>query len=178
MVPSFLIAGNIGLYAERLAVSLGFVTFLAGVVTFTSCRSFISLLNRTGHRGLTENKVFRGFYRYHAYYWWTFITILVIHALSSLMHTGVIPTAGDPDALQHWRILWSSVAVFAFFLVQFVSCRSFADLVDLMTQKPPLTWRLYRGFYRLHSYYWWVFLAAVIGHITISSLHTHFWPGW
>jgi len=178
MAPSFQIAGDIGLYAERLAVSLGFVTFLAGVATFTSCRSFVSLLNRTGHRGLVENKAFRGFYKYHSYYWWAFSTVLVVHMLASVMHTGIIPVPGDPDAQAHLRTLWSALAVFVLFGVQFVSCRTFTGLVDLVSQKPPLTWRIYRGFYRYHSYYWWAFLAAVIGHITFSSLHTHFWPGW
>ncbi len=178
MDPSFQIASGVGLYAERLAVSLGFATFLAGVATFTSCRSFVSLLNRRGHQGFTESKGFRTFYKYHSYYWWSFEIILVVHILASLMHTGLVPSPGDPDASQHLHVIESAGAVFVLVVVQFVSCRTFAGLVDLVTQKPPLTWRLYRGFYKYHSYYWILFAVVLIGHITLSSLHTHFWPGW
>jgi hypothetical protein len=172
------IAVSLGIYNERIAVSLGFAALAAGIATFASCRSFVSLLERSGRSSLIENRAYRSFYKYHAYYWWSFIIILLVHIMSSFMHTDLIPNAADPDALAHWLILWPAAGSFVFLLVQLTSCRSFAGLVDFFTGKPLLRWRVYYNFYRFHSYYWWLFVAAVVGHITFAAIHTSFWPGW
>ena len=172
------IAGGLGIYYERIAVALGFATLVAAIATFASCRTFTGLVGRYARADLLQNSAYRSFYKYHAYYWWAFIVILAVHVLSSVMHTDLLPTAGDPDFAQHWFIVGFAFGSVASFVMQFGSCRSVAGLIDLFTGKPPLSWRIYKGFYRFHAYYWWIFLAAVGGHVIAAAVHTHFWPGW
>jgi cytochrome b561 len=170
------IAGDLGIYYERIAVSLGFVTLVAALATFASCRSFITLISRYTRKSLLENKAYQSFYKYHTYYWWSFLLILIVHMLSASIHTDLLPAADDPDALQHWLILGFAFGTLVSISVQFSSCRSFAGLINFFTQKSLLRFRAYNSFYKFHAYYWWIFLAAVAGHVIAAAIHTHIWP--
>ena len=145
------IAGGLGIYYERIAVTLGFATLLAIVATFVSCRSFISLIGRYAHMNLMENTLYKSFYRYHAYYWWLFLIVLVIHIMSATIHTELLPGHDDPDALEHWMIIGFALSTLAVISIQFFSCRSFASLAGLFTRKNPVKFRLYSIFYKFHS---------------------------
>ena len=35
---------------------------------------------------------------------------------------------------------------------------------------------IYKAFYELHAYYWWIFLVAVGGHFIAAAVHTNVWP--
>lgn len=170
------ISSGVGLYGERLAVALGFVTLASALVTFISCRSCLSFLGRFGMKNPMDMKWYRLFYRYHGYYWWVFLFVLLLHFMTALMHTA-IPTAGDPDAQIHWLIL--SFALSSLVLVGAVlsSCRSLVGLLGLFTEKGPLSSRAYQSFYRYHSYYWLILVLAVAGHVVSAYVHTGIWPG-
>ena len=134
MSQPFQIVGDLGLYYERIAVSLGFATLIAGLATFASCRSLVSLVTRYAHASLLENRAYRSFYKYHAYYWWSLLIIMAIHLASAAMHTGLLPAAGDPDALAHWLILGFAFGSLPSSSIEFASCRSFASLIDFFSQ--------------------------------------------
>jgi cytochrome b561 len=172
----FQIGVDLGVYYEQIAVSLGFATLLAALATFFSCRTFITLASRLTRTSLLENKAFQSFYKYHGYYWWLFLTILVVHAMSASIHTELLPKADDPDALAHWIIIGFAFGTLVALSVQFASCRSCASLIDFFSQQSPLKSRVYKVFYKFHAYYWWIFLAAVAGHVIAASVHTHIWP--
>ena len=176
MGQSYQIAVDLGIYYERIAVVLGFVTLVAALATFASCRSFINLISRYTRKNLLENRAYQSFYKYHTYYWWSLFVILIIHMMSAGIHTYLLPAPDDPDALAHWLILGFAFAILATISIQFASCRSFASLVEFITQSNPVKFRVYKGFYRFHAYYWWLFLSAVAGHIIASSIHTRIWP--
>lgn len=176
MTVSFQVAGDLGIYYERIAVTLGFVTLIASIATFASCRSFISLMSRFTHNSLLENRAYKSFYKYHSYYWWSFLIILVIHVMSATIHTELLPGPDAPDALEHWFILGFAFGTLVSISVQFSSCRSFVSLVNFFTQNNPGKFRAYNGFYRFHAYYWWIFLSVVAGHIIAAAVHTNFWP--
>ncbi len=169
-------SGNLTLYAEQLAVSLGFATLASFLAMFASCRTVVAFFNRRSSVRPLENRFYRSFYRYHTLYWWVFAAILIVHGMGGLVHTKLVPTPADPEAFQHWLILGFALGSFLSVGIQFGSCRSFVGLVDLSTQKDPLRFPAYRGFYRAHSFLWLLVLAAAGGHIVISSVHTHVWP--
>jgi cytochrome b561 len=176
MPTPFQITVDLGIYYERIAVSLGFVTLVTGLATFASCRNFITLISRYTNKNILENKAYQSFYKYHGYYWWTFLVVLVVHMMSSAMHTNLLPGTDDPDAVEHWWILGFALGILVSLFIQAFSCRSFVSLIDFFSQKSPLKFRLYKGFYKFHAYYWWLVFVSVAGHIIASSIHTHIWP--
>jgi hypothetical protein len=87
----FQMVGDLGIYYERIAVSLGFTTLVAGLATFTSCRSFTSLVDFFTQKSPIQYKLFKRFYRFHAYYWWIFLLAVAGHITASSIHTDVWP---------------------------------------------------------------------------------------
>jgi hypothetical protein len=170
------ISGSIGLNEERLAVALGFVTLASALATFASCRSCLSFLGRLGLKSPMEMRWYRLFYRYHGYYWWIFLFALVLHILTTVMHTA-IPTPGDPDAPIHWVILSFALGSLVMVGVVFFSCRSLVGFVNLFTEKGPLSGARFRSFYRYHSYYWLALILVVAGHFAGAYVHVGIWPG-
>jgi hypothetical protein len=163
-----------GLYGEKLAVALGFLTLVSAIVTFTSCRSFLRLFKFLHLPDPMDVKIFRPFYKYHAYYW-VFLLALFLHLVTALIHVE-LPTPGDPDALIHWVILGFAFGALVSLVMVLVSCRSFTGLIGFFLGKNPLTINYYSGFYRYHSLYWWLFVIAVVGHLSASYVHIGFWP--
>ena len=167
--------GNAGLYGEKLAVALGFLTLVSAIATFTSCRSFIGLFRFLHLHDPLNVKYFQPFYKYHTYYWWLLLLALFLHFTTALIHVE-LPTPGDPDALIHWIILGFAIAATVFLVIVLISCRSFANLLGFFLGKNSLTINSYQGFYRYHSFYWWLFIIAIIGHFSASYAHIGFWP--
>lgn len=171
----FQISSDVGIYGERLAVALGFVTLASALATFASCRSCLSILSRFGLKNPTEIRWYRLFYRYHGYYWWIFLFALVLHLITALMHTA-IPTAGDPDVQIHWIILSFAFSSLALVGAVLSSCRSLVGLLSLFTEKGPLSSNRYKSFYRYHSHYWMLLVLSVAVHVTGAGIHTGIWP--
>jgi hypothetical protein len=165
-----------GLYGERLAVALGFVTLAFALATFASCRSCLSLLGRLHVKNPMETRPYRTFYKYHGYYWSIFLLTLILHLISAVMHTA-IPTADDPDAQIHWVILGFAFGSLVSTGVVLSSCRSLVNLLNLFAEKGPLSNLRYQLFYQYHSYYWVLLILAIAGHVASAYLHTGIWPG-
>ncbi len=164
-----------GLFEERFAVAIGFATLAAALATFASCRSCLSFLGRLGIKGLTESRWYRGFYRYHGYYWAAFLLTLPVHLILAVIHTG-LPMAGDADAPIHWAILSLGLGSVVSTGVVFSSCRSLVGMIRMLTNKGPLTNPTFKAFYGLHNYFWLALLVAVGGHFASANTHIGFWP--
>ena len=173
------ISGTAAVYNERLAISLGLATLLLALAIVFSCQSFVSLLNRFVPDNFTRTKGYQSFYKFHAYFWWAFGVVFVMHLLTALMHTGLsTSTAGDPDAYLHLYSIWSGLGGFIVIrAVVFSSCRSPAGFLNSFRDSPLSTNRVYRAFYRYHAYYWLVFLAVVAAHFAFGYIHSGIWPG-
>jgi hypothetical protein len=163
------------LYNERLAIVLGLITLVAGIGVFASCRTCISLLTRFGIAKPLESPFFRRLYSWHPYFWWAFWMGLILHISTALFHTG-FPVNGDPDASIHWWILGLGLGSLLLVPGTLLSCRVIASAVEFFTQKNPISWGLYRGFYRLHSYYWLPLALVVFAHFIVAGNHVNFWP--
>ena len=170
------VASGVGLYAERLAVALGFVTLFGAVATFGTCRSCLSFLGHFGLKNLTEKRWYRPIYKYHGYYWWVFLFGLTLHFLTTIMHTA-IPQAGDPDAPIHWIILSFAIISLPLLGTVLASCRSLVGMLNLFMEKGPLNNYRFREFYRYHAYFWLLLVLAVAGHIGSAYVHVGIWPG-
>lgn len=166
---------GVALYGERLAVALGFATLVSAIVTFISCRSCLSFLSRLGLKNFTETKWYRVFFKYHGYAWPVFLFFLTLHLLTALMHTA-IPTAGDPDAAIHWIILSFASGSFFFVGAVLFSCRSLVNTINLFTGKNLVSNKIYLPFYRYHSFYWIILIAAIVGHFIAAYVHVGLWP--
>ncbi len=172
MLP--LVSGNISLYGERLAVVLGFVTLAFGLMVALSCRSFPPLAARAGLKSLPASRAYQVFFRYHAYYWWFFGFLLVLHALTGLMHAA--PLAGDPDAGIHWVVLGFALGTAAGAGVVYSSCRSFVSLVAVFSGRNLFN-PFYSAFFRRHGYFWLAAVLLFAGHFASAYSHIGFWPG-
>jgi len=164
-----------GVYEERAAIALGIITLIAALLTVTTCRSFLNLLNRLGISRPLDLKPYRSLFNLHSYYWWVVLGGLVTHITLAIYHTG-LPVAGDPDAPLHWAILSLGLASFSAIVVTLSSCRVILTLSSSMHRKSPLSHGSYRSFFKVHSYVWWAFTFIVAGHFTIAYVHAGIWP--
>ena len=169
-----MITGDLGLYGERLAVVLGFITLALFTGMAVTCRSFIPFSNKIGLGSITRSKVYRSLFRFHSFFWFGFGVILFLHGLTGFMHTE-IPQAGDPDAPVHLAILVFATGLFLSVGLTFSNCRAFSGMLRFFRGGDILT-GIYGRFYRLHSYFWVLLLVALAGHLTASYLHIGFWP--
>jgi hypothetical protein len=164
-----------GIFGERVAVILGFMTLFMALTIFVSCRSCLSFLRIFRINNFLNSKGYQVFNRYHNYYWWIFGYFLVIHVWMAVVHTG-FPAADDPDASIHWVILWSGIGSLALSGVVLSSCRSFVYMLTFFRGSSPLGNWLFRESYKFHSYYWLAFLLAVAGHFAADYYHVGLWP--
>ena len=162
-------------YSERTAIILGFVTLALALAAFASCRTFVSLLTRLGVKNPTRSQAYRGFNRYHLYYWWFFGVAFLAHVMMATFHTG-LPEAGDPDAGVHWAILILGLASGISSVAVFASCRILPRLLAPTVPKLSLTNKPYRSFFGYHSYYWLALVLLVAAHFLTVYLHTGAWP--
>jgi len=160
---------------ERASVTLGFLTLAAALSTFASCRSCISFLKWFRIQNPLSNKAYRAFYQFHSYYWWAFVSLLVIHLSLAIAHTG-IPKAGDPDAPVHWYILSFGFgsALFTFFTLS--SCRISNDFISGLFKNENQLQAGYKKFKGYHAYLWLIFLLVFAVHFFFAHQHVGFWP--
>jgi hypothetical protein len=165
---------NVVVYNERLAIILGFITLAFTLAALFSCRSFLSFLNRMGVKDPLGNSFYRVFFKYHSFYWWGLVFALALHLLVGVMHIRYNDPA-DPDAYLHPYIFLTGGLAFIVTLAAYLSCRSFASLLNLVTGKSPLSGRVYTIAYSFHYYYWIILIMIVIAHFTLIYLHTGVW---
>jgi hypothetical protein len=169
------VSTGVALYAERLTVALGFVTFFFALASFASCRSCLSLLGYLGVKSPVDKKWFQSFYNLHGYYWYGFLLLLLFHLMSSVMHTA-LPSLSDPDGAIHLIILSFGLVSFLFVGAVLLSCRSLVNLLNLFTEKGPMSSRGFRSYYRYHNLFWGILFLTVAGHIVSGYVHVGFWP--
>lgn len=164
------------IYNERLAIILGLVTLVLGLVVFFSCRTCVSWLSRLGVKNLMKARGYSMFYQYHLYYWWAFGVSVVAHFMISIIHTG-LPQADYPDANIHWITLGLGLFSFITALVLFSSCRILPRLAAMIKPKSLFNNTMYKVLFRYHPHYWWILALLVVAHFTVSYNHTGIWPG-
>jgi hypothetical protein len=161
---------------ERAAIVLGLITLVLSLMVFASCRSCVSWLGRIGLTNLVQNRIYRTFYRYHAYYWWLLGISLLSHLMMAVIHTGW-PQADDPDAGLQWASLAVGFVNLGLVLTLFSSCRISPRLIEMAKPDLSVANRGFRRFFQHHSYYWGILLLVVAGHIAAGYLHAGIWPG-
>jgi hypothetical protein len=167
-------SGDLGLYGERLAVVLGFVTLALFIAMGLTCRSFVSLAGKLKLAGFTRSKFYQSFFKYHSFFWYGFFVILFLHVITGFMHTE-FPKAGDPDAVIHLTILVFAGSVLVGVGLTFSNCRTFANLLKVFKGNELLSGK-YGFYYRVHAYFWIILLLALAGHLAASYAHIGFWP--
>lgn len=161
---------------ERMAIALGLLTLTMALTTLTSSRSFVSLGKRLGWN-FAGNRVYKSFYRYHAYYWEAFAIILFIHVSMGLLHIVLNTFVDDPDAYLHRYVLAAGLVGLLGVGSIVTSCRSLLGFWGLVFLKNPLSLNKFQAYYKLHSYFWAIFLATVIVHFWFGYLHAGgLWP--
>lgn len=56
-------------------------------------------------------------------------------------------------------------------IVIIVSCRSWLGLFKFLHLPNPMNTKAFQSFYKYHAYYWWLFVVAVILHLTTGVTH-------
>jgi len=169
-----MITGDLGLYGERLAVVLGFVTLALFAGMALTCRSCVSFFGKIGLGRLTQWRPYQVLFRFHALFWYGFFVVLFLHALIGFMHTE-FPQAGDPDAPLHAWILIFAGSLLIFIGLTFLNCRVFMGFLRIFRGDDVLK-GFYGPFYRFHSYFWILLLVVLVGHLTASYIHIGVWP--
>jgi hypothetical protein len=59
----------------------------------------------------------------------------------------------------------------AFLLATLFSCRSFLSFLNRLSVKNPTENRVYRSFYKYHSFYWWGLVFSLILHLIVGVMH-------
>ncbi len=172
----FQAAGINGIFTERIAIILGLTTVALVLMTFTSCRTCVSILNRIGLHKLTANRIYQTFYRYHGYYWWLLGISLLSHLMMAVIHTG-LPQANDSDAGLHWAILGIGLVNVGLAGALFSSCRISLKLLTITRTGLSLKNQNYRRFFQRHGLYWGILILVIAGHFTLGYLHAGLWPG-
>jgi hypothetical protein len=175
MAQILAVSGYIGIYNERLAIVLGFITLLFALATFVSCRSCVTLMGRLGWKNPTGSRIYRNFYRFHSYFWWGFLYALAFHLLSGLSHTG-LPSAADPDSYLHVPIIWLGIGGLVVSMVIYFSCRAIVGILNLFRNRTVLTIKRYLFFYNYHAFYWIIFFLLIGAHFIVSYIHAGVWP--
>jgi len=169
------IPADTALYGEKLSIVLGFITAIAALATFTTCRNFIALVMKFGFMNPLQVRWYNKFYQSHGYYWPILWITLVLHIITALMHSKW-PQAGAPDSVEHLNIFIAGLVSFVAMIVLGLSCRAFGVFVNTFTGQIPLEIRLFAEFYRHHGLYWFIFLTTFTVHFVFAYLHVGFWP--
>ena len=72
--------------SHLLLNTLGILAAANALLLFFSCR-FVPMMGETFQVKIMQNRLFKVIYKYHAYYWWTFWLILLLHIMTAIAHT-------------------------------------------------------------------------------------------
>jgi hypothetical protein len=157
-------------YVHWLIMGLGIGVLVSAVAVLFSCRSFAGMLHLLSPGTSWRDRCYRGFFRYHAYYWAAFGLVLVLHLMVTVVHVGT-PVSGEVVHLAHVVVYTTAITNVAMVLVVLTSCRTVNWIVSAVTGRSRLGTTLYRGFYRFHGVYWWLLVFSVGGHIVSGIIH-------
>jgi len=161
---------------ERVAITLGLITLILALLAFSSSRSFASLFRHAG-MNLLDNRIYKGYYRYHAIFWSIFAFMLFIHISMGSIHIVLNSFTNDPDAYLHRYVLAAGLTGLLLVGAIVTSCRSLLGFLSILYLKNPLSIAQFQRYYKLHSYFWLMFLVPIIIHYWFSYLHAGgFWP--
>lgn len=79
-------AGKPYLLAHQLVFYTAIINFLLVLVLFTSCKSFLSLVNIFSSKNPLSTGGFRRFYRFHSIFWWMLAISFVLHITAGIIH--------------------------------------------------------------------------------------------
>ncbi len=169
-----MLTGDVGLYGERLAVLLGYLTFGLFVGMGLTCRNFVSLMARFGLETVTASAPYQAVFRLHPYFWYGLVLVLPMHMFVGILHTE-LPVAGDPDELIHWLILIFGGSTLLSVALVFSNCRSCASVLKWF-RSGNIFAGVYGRYYQFHAWFWIILLLALAGHLAASYAHVGFWP--
>ncbi len=79
---------------------------------------------------------------------------------------------GTPlDLNIHWTILILGIGILLSGIAVISTCRSVAGVFHLLKPGNSLKTRLYRAYFRFHSYYWVAFVMFLLLHLMVTIVH-------
>lgn len=71
---------------HQLVFYTAIVNFLLIIVVFTSCKSFLSLVNIFNSKNPLSIGGFKRFYRFHSVFWWLLGVSFIVHITAGIIH--------------------------------------------------------------------------------------------
>jgi cytochrome b561 len=161
---------SLDIYVHWLILALGIGILISGIAVITTCRSVAGFFRLLRERDSLKTRVYRGYSRFHSYYWVAFLLFLVLHLMVTIVHVG-LPLPGEPYFLAHQVVFYSAITNFLLVLVVFTSCKSFLSFVSLFTPRNLLSGNIFKLFYRFHSLFWWMLAVSFVVHIAAGIVH-------
>jgi hypothetical protein len=79
---------------------------------------------------------------------------------------------GTPqDIYVHWLILVLGIGILVSGIAVITTCRNIAGFFHLLQGKDSFKTRLYKAYFKLHSYYWVVFFLLLVFHLMVTIVH-------
>jgi hypothetical protein len=75
------------------------------------------------------------------------------------------------DIYVHWLILALGIGILVFGIAVITTCRSVASFFHLLQDNNTLGAKIYRIYFRFHSYYWVAFAMVLIFHLMVTIVH-------
>ena len=158
-------------YVHWLILSLGIgILAFTGAVLF-SCRSVAGVFHLLSHNTSWRDRLYRGYFRYHAYYWATLGFIIAFHLMVTTVHVG-LPSSTEIFHQAHVVVFATSITNVVLLLAVLMSCRTMNGLIVSFTSRNPLASSLFAGFYRYHALYWWLLILSIGGHVVFGMIHS------
>ena len=75
------------------------------------------------------------------------------------------------DVYVHWLILALGIGILVFGAAVITTCRSVAGFFHLLRDKNTIGARIYRVYFKFHSYYWVAFGTVLVFHLMVTIVH-------
>ena len=133
-----------------------------------SCRSFMDLfkLNKIGNPKVKN--LYMQFYKYHSIYWMIFWLFLILHLMVTITHVG-LPM--DPYIQAHRIVFITSIINLILVFLIFLSCRTFRGLFRFLPSDKAVENKVFKRFFKLHSYFWLLLIVSFGFHIIFGMIH-------
>ncbi len=162
--------GALDVYVHWLIFGLGLGILVTALAVLFSCRSVAGMLHLLAPGTSWRDRCYRGYYRFHAYYWVAFGFVLVFHLMVTAIHVG-FPAAGEIMHLAHVIVFITFITNMVLLLAVLTSCRTVHNMITSLVSRSRLGSSLFDGFYRFHSVYWWLLIVSIGGHIVSGLIH-------
>jgi hypothetical protein len=169
-VPAIFQGTSLDIYVHWLILGLGIGMLAAALAVLFSCRSVAGVFHLL-HAGTSwRDRCYRGYFRFHGYYWVALGFLLVFHLMVTAVHVG-LPTAGEIVHGAHVGVFVTSLTNGVLMLAVLTSCRTVGGFITNLVAKSPRGSSLFRGFYRVHAVYWWLLVVSIGGHVVFGMVH-------